>query len=742
MSNADVQIVVSLRDASSRQLLQSLGMIDAETGKINASAGKAGSALEQMNRKAMGGGAALKGMSHELDAMTGKARVLGDRLNGGFKSALGTAKQIAATLSQGVAGAAHGAAVVAGAATAGAMVMRPQVDFDRQVSQNANVMFGTRDASGQLYSRADADAQKTRLTQQVDAAVAGGIGSRDDALLAQNTLLASGKFTGDEGLRRLDALMPMLMKASAGSGTDPVAMANMAVAFANKGYDDAQIKAAVAKGMVSDSMGSFSVKSMANWMPKWLAGAGDALKGEHAADALFVHAQTVRKNSGTDDEAGVNMENVIGFASSDKGDKTLKKIYGVDRKAEVEKYMYSGDDFLTANARMLNKVVENDAHFQALKKKAVAAQTDADKSRVYEEMAGYTAQGVVGDIYTDVQARKAMMGIMADVDSEDVAKRMAASRSETGQTINDVSAQRVEGDAKSAYDKTANAKDRGLTSMVQQLGGAIGDAADWFSGFVDKHPVAGGSAILGSTLLGGGVLMSAAAKMSGVLGGSSAGAAGGVGNALGWIAQSKGLLKGAGVVGMAGAAAWNAGGSVMDLAGDKASARERTEAKANLTGTGVGAVIGGAIGSVVPVLGTALGAAAGAWLGGVAGSWIGGKMADSNQAVEADRTSAMLERIGGQIAQVNAASQAAPAGQELVQANAQLQQVNAQVAALTQASNNAPLEAQLQQVNGGLAQLNAKNYSMTATIPVYIDGGMVSQTVNKINTTQSYRGAR
>lgn len=78
----------------------------------------------------------------------------------------------------------------------------------------------------------------------------------------------------------------------------------------------------------------------------------------------------------------------------------------MDRKQAIAKNMEKGDDFLTAYARMVDDVAKNDKGFQALKAKAQAAGTDQERSRVYDEMAAYAQQGILGDIVGDLQAKR------------------------------------------------------------------------------------------------------------------------------------------------------------------------------------------------------------------------------------------------------------------------------------------------------------------------------------------------
>ena len=166
---------------------------------------------------------------------------------------------------------------------------------------------------------------------------------------------------------------------------------------------------------------------------------------------------------------------------------------------------------------------------------------------------------------------------------------------------------------------------------------------------------------------------------------------------------------------------------VMTLASDRSTANERREAKYSLGGAAAGATVGGIVGSIVPVLGTALGASLGSALGG----FLGGKIADWTapaQSVPLAQTSAVQ------------AMPQIPSSQELVQANAQLQQVNVQMAQLNQNANNDKLLAPLGQIQSGIATLNSKQWSFAATIPVYVDGHQVAQTVNTINGQQMSRG--
>ncbi len=782
-ANADVKIRVQLADSASAKLLQSLGAIDKETGKITTAAtraggaleaatkkgvvggaaltsslttvekalsgisvdaAKAGSAVEGIAQKGSSGGAALGKMSRELDHMSGKASSVGRSLSAGLKTALSHAEKMTSVI---------GKAGVSGymGVQAAASVLKPQVDFDRQVSLNAGIMFGTKGDDGHVYSRDEAKVQKKRLTDQVDTAVAGGAGTREQGVAAQAVLLQSGKFNGEDGVARINAMLRSIMQSSAASGTDPEAMAAMAVSFVEKGLNDKQVNAALGKGMVADSMGAFGVKDMAKWMPKWLSGAGKALDGEHAADSLVVHAQTARKSAGSADEAGVNLENLIGYATSDKGDKALKA-RGIDRGTEVTKNMNGGDDFIEGYARMMNKAVENDKGFQALKQKAAAEKTDEGRARVLNEMAGYTEQGVIGDVVADIQARKALMAEMLALDKNGEMK--TAVKSEDGSTVKTSYGQRVEGDAKTSFDATGNAKDMGITSFLEKIAPKLSTAADWFGSFAKENPTATGAGVVGGTALtaGGGSwqLMSVIQKF---LGRAAVVEAGATGTAV--VAT-----------GAEGAAAAGAGAAA--------------------GGSGVAAVVGTASAALAPLL-AMFGVAQWAqkedkskeisWTMGISDylSKLLGRepmsMADRDNKIKLDRgeidegeynrrrafnkrqddwmtsPDAPANNVRGEgMLNVNRAAlnaqpaaaqgQQAPASEQLIQANAQLQQSNQQLAQIAQVANNDKLMPQLGQISSGIAALASKE----SVTNVYIDGQQVAGAVNKVNGNQAARG--
>ena len=134
--------------------------------------------------------------------------------------------------------------------------------------------------------------------------------------------------------------------------------------------------------------------------------------------------------------------------------------------------------------------------------------------------------------------------------------------------------------------------------------GAVGSVASKGTSLVSK-----GTAMLGATKLGGGILKGASA-----IGSVGSKAVGTVGKVVGKVAGPLALLGNA----------MEVAGNVGTLTDKSTSKQQKNSATGGLIGTGIGGTIGGIIGSVVPGAGTVIGTSVGASIGNWAGQSIGG----------------------------------------------------------------------------------------------------------------------
>jgi hypothetical protein len=740
MSQADVKVIVTLHDDASKNLLRQLALINAETGKIDTSAAQAGSALERMGASSKQGGAALKGMSSELNNISNKALTVGERLNTGFKSALGTAKQIGTALSQGVAGWETMKAV-------GGSIIKPTVDYEAQLANMANIAYAGKSTTEKKAGMEEMHAAIKKATglyggtrEQGAAAlntVYGRMSEKDDGVRARAH--ASGVSADVQARSDAAAIYDASMRAAGATGGSPEEFAQaLTAAVQQKFIKPSEANLAADMMIRSATDGGFEAKDIARHIGGQMGVAGmSGLNGIDGFKRLLAMNQGAIVGAGSGDEAANNVKNVLSKLNSVDTKKDFKKNFGIDLEREYLKGAEKGKDSLTVAVDLLRGEMSKNKDYVKAQGQLKTAQAQGDKAgeaAAYKSMENIAAGSTIGKAFQDIQALGALIPLLSSEYSNNIYKGLDGSAG-----LGDQNLDLVRGTTAFKMQQGSNT-DANLKYETQSgaIGTVVGGANDAFSKMGAEFPALTGALVslkdatmLAASVYGAVSLTGMLGKGGGLLGKVGVGGAGGLlsssAGTAGWLSKAGGMAKSAGVVGAAGTALWNAGGNAMTMMDDKAGAREKAEAKGGLVGAAYGTVVGGVIGSVVPVLGTALGAAAGAWLGGMAGAWVGGKNSDSPPATPAMAAPPPIQ--GGDSAQA------------LIQSNAQLQQVNAQIAQLNQISNNAPLEAQMTAVAGNVAALNAKSWTVTATIPVYVNGEMVSQTVNNINANGAARGA-
>ncbi|KGQ36501.1 phage tail tape measure protein [Gallibacterium genomosp. 1] len=298
---------------------------------------------------------------------------------------------------------------------AGAMVMREPVQkamtYDRQLAMTANTAFSDRDVAGRI-------AGKKELHNAVKQAVETGGGTKEEALGALDTLLASGAVKTDTAM----ALLPTLQKAAVATGasTDDIAKI-MISSMQQMGISEDQIGAVLDKAVAAGQAGNFELADMARWLPQQMAAAKAAgLSGMSGFEALLVANQQARVTAGTSDEAGNNLVNLLAkitsketndrFKNLDYVDPKTGKKVGIDFVGSMENYKKSGMNSLEAFSQIINDVVGNDKQYQALQAKLKTAKKE-DQHQILDEMAKLVEGTAIGQVISDRQALMALIGI-------------------------------------------------------------------------------------------------------------------------------------------------------------------------------------------------------------------------------------------------------------------------------------------------------------------------------------------
>ncbi|MFZ7186935.1 phage tail tape measure protein [Avibacterium avium] len=198
-----------------------------------------------------------------------------------------------------------GMASLGAGAIAGGMVMaapmKKQMSYDRELAMVANTAFSDRDVAGRI-------AGKKELHEAVKKAVETGGGTKEEALGALDTMLASGAVKAETAMN----LLPTLQKAAVATGADTNDLAKIAISTMQQlGISEDQIGLVLDKAVAAGQAGNFELSDMARWLPQQMAAAKSAgLSGMQGFESLLVANQQARVTAGTSDEAG-NAEMVV-----------------------------------------------------------------------------------------------------------------------------------------------------------------------------------------------------------------------------------------------------------------------------------------------------------------------------------------------------------------------------------------------------------------------------------------------
>ena len=447
----------------------------------------------------------------------------------------------------------RGIAGLAAGATAAGMVlaqpMKKQMDYDRSLAMTANTAFAERDVAGRITG-------KSELNNAVKSAVEIGGGTKEDALGALDTMLASGAVKADTAMK----LLPTLQKGATATGASTDDLAKIAIS-AMQQFDigEDKIGEVLDKAVAAGQAGNFELADMARWLPQQMAaGKSAGLKGMSGFEALLVANQQARVTAGTSDEAGNNLVNLLAKLTSKETSDRFRKLdikgkdgkdHGVDFIASMEAQKKKGKNSIEAFMSIMDQVIGQDGKYQALQKKLKSAKKE-DQAQVLNEMTNLVEGTAIGQIISDRQALMALLGIRNNVSlGKEVKESLDKSEGAVDTShavIKDTNSYKVE-DAKNNVDFAQMEGMKGFND-------ALGDVSVKIAEYAKAYPDLTGKIVTAGTVV---AALSAAAITAAwslrLLGGK-----GGLGLGVGDV-----LSKGAGVTGSAGGVATAANTSKM-----------------------------------------------------------------------------------------------------------------------------------------------------------------------------------
>ena len=438
----------------------------------------------------------------------------------------------------------RGIAGLAAGATAAGMVlaqpMKKQMDYDRSLAMTANTAFAERDVAGRIAGKAE-------LNNAVKSAVEIGGGTKEDALGALDTMLASGAVKADTAMK----LLPTLQKGATATGASTDDLAKIAIsAMQQFDISEDQIGEVLDKAVAAGQAGNFELADMARWLPQQMAaGKSAGLKGMSGFEALLVANQQARVTAGTSDEAGNNLVNLLAKLTSKETSDRFRKLdikdkdgkdHGVDFIASMEAQKKKGKNSIEAFMSIMDQVIGQDGKYQALQKKLKSAKKE-DQAQVLNEMTNLVEGTAIGQIISDRQALMALLGIRNNVNlGKEVKESLDKSEGavETSHAvIKDTNSYKVE-DAKNNVDFAQMEGMKGFND-------ALGDVSVKIAEYAKAYPDLTGKIVTAGTVVA--ALSAAAITAAGSL--RLLGGKGGLGLGVGDV-----LGKGAGITGAAGGA--------------------------------------------------------------------------------------------------------------------------------------------------------------------------------------------
>ena len=438
----------------------------------------------------------------------------------------------------------RGIAGLAAGATAAGMVlaqpMKKQMDYDRSLAMTANTAFAERDVAGRIAGKAE-------LNNAVKSAVEIGGGTKEDALGALDTMLASGAVKAETAMK----LLPTLQKGATATGASTDDLAKIAIS-AMQQFDikEDQIGEVLDKAVAAGQAGNFELADMARWLPQQMAaGKSAGLKGMSGFEALLVANQQARVTAGTSDEAGNNLVNLLAKLTAKETSDRFRKLdikgkdgkdHGVDFIASMEAQKKKGKNSIEAFMSIMDQVIGQDGKYQALQKKLKNAKKE-DQVQVLNEMTNLVEGTAIGQIISDRQALMALLGIRNNVSlGKEVKESLDKSEGavETSHAvIKDTNSYKVE-DAKNNVDFAQMEGMKGFND-------ALGDVSVKIAEYAKAYPDLTGKVVTAGTVVA--ALSAAAITAAGSL--RLLGGKGGLGLGVGDV-----LGKGAGITGAAGGA--------------------------------------------------------------------------------------------------------------------------------------------------------------------------------------------
>lgn len=296
-----------------------------------------------------------------------------------------------------------GAALAAGAYVAKRAYDKP-IAYDRQLALTANVAYSDRNVSGRIAGKLELD-KAVRNAQRL------GLGSQEQVLATLNDLIGSGAMgEGRTGVKNSIDLLPTIAQASSGTGADPADIAKIVMAGKqNMKMTNPEIKRFLSQAITAANLGGFELKDMARYLPAQMANyASNGGMGVKGAEDLLAYNQVSRVTSGSSEQAGINMDNLLSKINSNDTRLDFKK-QGIDLTGSLVAAREKGIGGLDAFMSLVDQVASRNPEYKNLQARA-ATQKGPEQKATFDAMMNIMEQKGISSVVQDRQAMMALLG--------------------------------------------------------------------------------------------------------------------------------------------------------------------------------------------------------------------------------------------------------------------------------------------------------------------------------------------
>ena len=472
--------------------------------------------VERLNAELHATATAAQGTASALGGIASvenRLRPLGiERLNASLRTAATQARTTLSTLSQlARVGAQAGGAVAAGGYVLMAEAKAPMA-YGRRLALLSNTANSNLDKTGRI-------AAIESLNAGIKNAVKSGGGTPDQALDALNTLAGSGAFGN---ANQSMALLPMLQKFATGTGATGNDLAKILIAAKqNMSISDADMPAMLSKAIKAGQLGGFELPDMAKWLPQQMAlASSNGMKSMPGFEMLLAANQASKITSGTTDEAGNNVVNLLSKMNSQDTVKDFKK-QGIDLTGSLVKGLIKGKEGsvlpLDGFVKGVEYIANKNKDYTTLRKQA-SAETDTDKKANLSARADLLMQSAISKVVQDREAQTALLALIQQKEKYQAVKAAAgAEKGAEGTTSYDTVASTL--DYKS--EQLGNQKAFAAIDLLGMIDEPLGRLLDKTNELAEANPkltlaavgttaaltalaaAAGGSALIGAVTGGG-----------------------------------------------------------------------------------------------------------------------------------------------------------------------------------------------------------------------------------------------